>query len=125
MKRVILSASILVSLIVLCIISLTALHSECLWYADLAGRTLYAAEQGDTDAALARFDTMQAHWEAFHDLTGLFVDGEKLDAIYERMVGLRPLLEQAHPEARSELTAIRKLIDGIYEEEMPRLPHIL
>ena len=47
MKRVILSASILVSLIVLCIISLTALHSECLWYADLAGRTLYAAEQGD------------------------------------------------------------------------------
>lgn len=125
MRRVILSLSILLSLIVLCVLSLTALRSECTWYENLTQSTIYAASRGDTEAALERFDALQANWEEFHDLTGLFVDGAKLDAIYERLVGLRVMLEQQHPSSLSELEAIRQLIEGIYEEELPKLWHIM
>lgn len=125
MKRCIASLSILVALIALCIVSLVALRSECRWYAGLAERTTLAVSQGETETALSRFDSMQEHWEDFHNITGLFVDGEKLDAIYERMTGLRPLIESGHPQASAELESLRSLIESIYEEEQPLLWHIL
>lgn len=125
MRRCIASLSILLSLILLCIISLVALKSECSWYAGLVEKTAFAISQGETETALSRFDAMEAHWEDFHNIAGLFVDGEKLDAVYERMVSLRPLIASEHPQVSAELEGIRRLIESIYEEEQPLLWHIL
>ena len=125
MRRCIASLCILLALTVLCIGSLTVLRTECRRYAALAEQTRYAAARGDTETALARYDALAGSWEAFHDLTGLFVDGAKLDAVHEHLTGLRPLIEQGHPEVTAELERIRQLTEGIYEEELPKLWHIL
>lgn len=125
MKRCILSVVILVLLVVSCIGSLVLLRTQCAWYGHLADQTAQAAASGDWALALVRFDEMQANWEEFHNTTGLFLDGEKLDAIHEHLICLRPLLADAHPETASELESLRRLIDGLYEEEMPYFWHIM
>ena len=125
MRRCIASLCILLTLIGVSVWSLSALGQECERYAALTVQTEQAVLDGDTARALMLYDSLEEHWEDFHNLTGLFVDGGKLDAIRTRMLGLRSLIEQQHPEVMAELEGIRVLTLGLYEEELPTLWHIL
>ena len=125
MSRFLTSIGILLTLTVLSVFSLLLLHSECAHYTQLTEAVTAACTAGDTATALACFDTMEEEWEHFHDVTGIFVDGGKLDAIYSHITPLRPLLEQGDPYALSELESIRLLTQGLYEEEMPLFWHIM
>ena len=125
MKRSITSLGILLTLILVCFLSLHLLRTECTRYAHLAELTETACVHGDIPEALAAFDRLERGWGRFHDRTGLVVDGEKLDAIRERLTGLRPLIERGCPEATAELERIRQLITDLFEEELPELWHIL
>ena len=125
MKRFAWSIAILVSLIISCIWSLNVLRVQCRWYGGLTERTIQAAQEGRTAQALASLDEMLDNWDEFHNTTGLFIDGGKLDAIHERLIDVAPLLANGDADALSELTAARELIDGLYEEELPIFWHIL
>ena len=125
MRRCITSLCILLALIGLSVWSLSALHIACSRYAAMTVLTEQAVLNGDTARAIALYDSLEENWEDFHNLTGLFVDGGKLDAIRTRMLGLRPLIEQQHPEVTTQLEGIRVLTLGLYEEELPVLWHIL
>ncbi len=125
MSRFLTSVGILLALTVLSVCSLWMLRHECRRYTAITEETAAALADGDTRAALAGCDRLEASWEHFHDMTGLFVDGGKLDAIYSHITPLRPLLEQGDPYAFSELESIRLLTQGLYEEELPVFWHIM
>jgi hypothetical protein len=125
MKRFVTSICILLGLLLLSVCSLVLLRRECRTYTALAEKTAAAYADGDTQAALEGFEQLETAWEHFHNVTGLFVDGGKLDAIYAHLIPLRPLLEQNCPEAAGELTGMILLTQGLYKEELPTLWHIL
>lgn len=125
MNRCTISLIILAALILLCIISLPVIHGQCDRLVRQTDRVAEAAVQGDAERALAEYEKLEQRWESFHDITGLFVDGEKLDVPREVICALRPLLAAAHPEAVSELARLRGMIEGLYEEEVPGWAHIL
>ena len=125
MSRFLTSLGILLGLILISITSLLVLGCECRQYAACAGDAAYACSHGDTPAALDAFDRLDGGWEHFQHVTGLFADGDKLDAIRSRMIALRPLIEAGNPDVSAELERIRQLIGNIYEEEIPVLWHIL
>lgn len=125
MKRCKASVWILLSLILLCIVSLIVLRQQCMNYLYLTNAVETAVDQGNTEQALSAFDELEQQWQQYHDITGIFVNGDELDAVRQILCGLRPLLENEHPEAKSELQKIRYLIESIYQEELPELWHIL
>lgn len=125
MKRCSACIGLLAGLIVLCITSLFVIHAQCRRYTALAETVAAAVESGNTADALEKFDTLDAGWDNFHDICGLFVDGKKLDPIRDQLSELRPLIASEHPEAASGLEKLHKLIEGIFEEEIPALWHIL
>lgn len=125
MKRFCICSGLLAGLILLCVCSLFFIRSECHRFGSLAASVTEAVKAEHTDDALERFDTLQTEWERFHNVCGLFVNGEQLDPIRESLSELRPLIEQAHPEAISALERLEAEIAGIYEEEFPALWHIV
>ena len=125
MSRFVTSIVILAVLTVLSVVSLRLIRNECRQYTALAEETAAAFAAGDTQAALAGYTQMEEGWDHFHHVTRLFVDGSKLDAIYSHITPLRPLLEQDDPYVYAELESIRMLTEGLYEEELPVLWHIL
>jgi hypothetical protein len=125
MRRFLTSILILTALTLLSVCSLRILRDECRRYAGTASVIESAFSAGDTQAALAGCTRLEDEWTHFHDITGLFVDGGKLDAIYSHITPLRSLLEQNDPLALSELASIRLLTEGLYAEELPVLWHIL
>ena len=125
MKRCWICIGLLMGLLGLCMGSLLCLHTQCRQYASLTEQVIAYVQDGDTDAALSAFDTMEQNWDNFHDICGLFVNGEELIPIREVMTELRPLIAQEHPEAASDLEKLRQLVKGIYEEQLPVSLHIL
>jgi hypothetical protein len=125
MSRFLTSIGILTVLIVICILSLLLLKSECGNYRNGIAETAAAISVGDTEAALAAYDRLDADWKHFEDVTGIFTDGSKLDAVRIHMAVLRPLIESGSTEAAAELECVRRLIASIYEEELPYFWHIL
>jgi len=125
MKRCIASVSILSALILLCVISLFELHTQCRDYVAMTDAVATAIEQGDRYQALLALDTLEQGWKHYHDITGIFVNGSELDSIRETLSGLRPMLEDSRPEIKTELEKMRVLILSVYEEELPELWHIL
>jgi hypothetical protein len=116
---------ILFSLISICIFSLIILKYECKNYLSLTEQIQEAVQTGDTAQALSAFDRLEQNWKQYHDISGVFVNGSELDSIREIMSGLRPLIENQHPEVSSELLKMQNLILSVYEEEIPELWHIL
>ncbi len=125
MNRCKISLCILAALVLLCTVSLPIIHTQCKTLQAGVERVETAVEAGDTALALTEFGRLEAEWEQFHKITGLFVDGEKFDPIREVLHGLRPLIEAEHPEAMSELERLRGLAESIYEEELPDWSHLL
>lgn len=125
MNRCKASVGILLALIILCIFSLTELKSQCNAYLALADELQSAIMADDTEKALEAFDKLQQNWEQYHNTTGLFVNGAKLDSIREVLSKLQPMIEKNAPDAAFEVEKLRSLIQNIYEEEVPELWHIL
>lgn len=125
MNRCKVSVFVLLSLIFICIFSLFELHQQCENYLALTERISKAFETGDTPQALSAFDELEQNWKEYHDISGVFVNGSELDSIREIMSGLRPMLEQQHPETVSQLSRMKNLILSVYEEELPEIWHIL
>lgn len=124
MKRCIISLCVLIGLVGLCVASQLLLYRESRSFAALTGAVEDAVQAGDRDEALRRLERLEEQWEGFHNVTGLFVDGIKLDPIRERLAEVRPLIEESHPTALPELACIRALAEGIAEEELPEIWHI-
>lgn len=124
MKRCIISFCVLLGLVGLCVASQIMLYRESRAFAALTVSVEEAVQAGDRDEALRRLEKLEAQWEGFHNVTGLFVDGTKLDPIRERLAEVRPLIAEAHPTALPELACIRQLAEGIAEEEVPEIWHI-
>ena len=125
MKRCWICIGLLTGLLGMCIGSLLCLRAQCRQYASLTEEVIANVQDGDTDAALLAFDTLEQNWDKFHDICGLFVNGEELNPIREVLTELRPLIAQEHPEAASCLEKLRQLVEGIYEEQLPVFWHIL
>lgn len=125
MNRCKISVWILLGLVLLCISSLPVIHYQCHRFISQVDRVTEAVEAGDRELALAEYDTLEKAWGGFHDVTGIFVDGAKLDVPREVLYGLRPLIEAEHPETLSELERLRGMTEGIFEEEVPGWEHIL
>lgn len=125
MNRCKVSVFVLLSLIFICIFSLFELHQQCENYLALTEQISEAFALGDTSQALASFDELEQDWKHYHDISGIFVNGSELDSIREIMSGLRPMLEQQHPETASQLSRMKNLILSVYEEELPEIWHIL
>lgn len=125
MKRCIVGISILLSLVVLCAGSLLVLHREA---RSLAAETQQLAEMVntiETETVLTAYDALLEKWERFHDVAGIFVEGEKLDVIRRSLAGLRPMLKAGLPDALAELARIRELAEDVFREELPDIWHIL
>ena len=105
--------------------SLVTVGSECGQYARMARAAGDALAAGDTPAACREYERMEAGWAHFHHVMGLFVDGARLREIRTELAGLRPLLTEDTPEARSALERLYRCITDLYEEELPTLWHIL
>ncbi len=125
MNRCKISVWILIGLVLLCISSLPLIRYQCSRFIDQVDSVTEAVKSGDRERALAEYDALEEAWTGFHDITGIFVDGEKLDVPREVLVGLRSLIEAEHPEALSELERLRGMTEGIFEEEVPGWEHIL
>ncbi len=125
MNRCKISIGILLALVVLCVSALLVLHSQCGSFAAQTGAVLEAVQAGETERALAECGVLLERWDTFHGLTGLFVDGTRLDPMREILTGLPPLIAQEHPEVVSQLETLRALTQDIFEEEMPEWWHIL
>ena len=125
MNRCKISIFVLLSLIFICIFSLFELHQQCENYLALTEQVSQAFESGDTLQALSAFDELERNWKPYHDIAGIFVNGSELDSIREIMSGMRPMIEQHHPETISELLKMKNFILSVYEEELPELWHIL
>lgn len=125
MNRCRISLAILISLVVLCASALFVLRWQSGKLTERTEAIAQAVEGGNTEQALAGYDKLMEEWEHFHDITGVFVDGTKLDPIRQLLAGLRPLIEAEHPEVLSELERIRELAQDVFTEELPDLWHIL
>lgn len=125
MKRCTACIGILSGLILLSICSLFLVRWECRRFNAATEAVLEAVEANTTAEALRRLDTLNMKWESFHNLCGLFVNGEKLDPLRDVLSELEALIRQEHPEAVSSLERLKGLIEGIYEEEFPEIWHIL
>lgn len=124
MKRVMLSAAILLALTLVSFWSLHLLREECSRFEQYAAETAEAYAAGDIDAALAAYDAMDAQWPRFAHISGLFISAEKLDPIGAVLGGLRPLISQGTPEAAADLERLRRMIRDISEEEKPEIWHL-
>ena len=124
MKRCGISLCVLIGLVVLCAVSQVLLYRESRAFAVLTVSVEEAVQAGDSAEALRRLERLEGQWEEFHNVTGLFVDGIKLDPIRERLAEVRPLIAENHPTALPELACIRLLAEGIAEEEVPEIWHI-
>ncbi len=125
MNRCRISVAVLVALVVLCVSSLFLVRHWCRDFYAETQNVEAAVVQGDTAAALAAYDALLVRWDGFHDRIGLFIDGSKLDPVYELLSGLRPLIAQEHPEVQSELRELRALVEELMMEEIPVVWHIL
>lgn len=125
MNRCKVSIWILLSLILLCMFSLAELQMQCREALALVGEIESAVEDNNTEQALLAFDNLEQDWKHYHDINGIFVNGSELDSIREIMSGLKPLIEDEHPEVRAELQKMKHLILSVYEEELPEIWHIL
>ncbi len=125
MNRCALSLVILLMLSAVCIGSLFIIRSQCRKYVIMTDAAALAVQSGDKERALACCDALDNGWEEFHNVCGLFVTSTKLDPLREELAGLRQLILLEHPEAAAELERLRRLIEGVYEEEIPSPWHIL
>ncbi len=125
MNRCRISVGVLAALVALCMLSLFVTHRQCNEMQDGIRAVEAALEQEDTAAALEAYDSLSAQWEQFHNLTELFISGDKLAPIYERLAGLRPMIAMQHPDAPSQLAAMQLLVEELLEEELPVIWHIL
>ncbi len=125
MNRLIISTGILVLLTALCVTSLFTVHGQCRDFSAQAELVMDAAASGDTERALADCEQLLQMWEDFHDIMGLFVDGERLDAIREILAGLPALIAEKHPEVLSQLKTLQTLAEDLFLEEVPDWAHIL
>ncbi|MBQ8927142.1 MAG: DUF4363 family protein [Oscillospiraceae bacterium] len=105
--------------------SLAAVGYECRQFGALAQDIGDALDAGDTARARRAYDRMEAAWDGFHHVMGLFVEGTQLHELRADMAGLPPLLAEDTPEARSALARLEKRIEALYEEEVPSIWHIL
>ncbi|MBR1554906.1 MAG: DUF4363 family protein [Oscillospiraceae bacterium] len=125
MNRCKVSIWILLSLILLCMFSLAELQIQCREALALVEEIESAVDENNTGQALLAFDNLEQDWKHYHDINGIFVNGSELDSIREIMSGLKPLIEDEHPEVRAELQKMKHLILSVYEEELPEIWHIL
>ncbi len=125
MSRCKISVGVLCVLLLLCITGLFTMKFQCDAFFEQISAVSEAVRAEDMEEALLRFDKLEDSWESFHNITGVFVDGSKLDPIKESISGLRPLLEIDHPEALSELEKLKFLTANLFEEEIPEGWHIL
>ncbi len=125
MNRCKISIGVLLALVVLCVSSLFILRHQCAGFAAQADTVMEAVAAGETAQALADCEVLMERWEQFHDVTGVFVDGARLDVLREILAGLPALIAQEHPEAMSQLETLRLLAEDIFLEELPDWWHIL
>ncbi|MBR0483206.1 MAG: DUF4363 family protein [Oscillospiraceae bacterium] len=125
MNRCKVSIWILLGLILLCMVSLMELQTQCRDALALVNEIESAVAENNTEQAVLAFENLEQNWKPYHDINGVFVNGSELDSIREIMSGLKPLIEDEHPEVRAELQKMKQLIRSVYEEELPEIWHIL
>ena len=125
MTRIWTSIGILLTLVGLCVCSVFAVDSACARYDAHAAQAQAALAAGDTEEALAACDAMQAEWDGFHGVCGIFVTGSRLLPIREELDALRPMIAAGLPESSAGLARLRCQIRSIPEETEPLLWHIL
>ena len=125
MNRLKISAGILLLLGILCVTGLFTLQRQCGKFAAQTEIIMESVKAGDMEKAEKECGELLVLWEEFHDRTGIFIDGERLDPIRELLAGLPALIEAEHPEVMSHLEALRTLAEDLFLEELPDLWHIL
>ncbi len=125
MNRLKISAGILLLLGILCVTGLFTLQRQCGKFAAQTEIIMESVKAGDMKTAEKECGELLVLWEKFHDRTGIFIDGERLDPIRELLAGLPALIEAEHPEVMSHLEALRTLAEDLFLEELPDLWHIL
>lgn len=125
MNRLKISIGILLLLVILSSVGLMTIHRECRRFIDCTEEIIRCVEAEDMDGAMESCEKLLASWEHFHDVTGLFLDGSRLEGIRERLGELPALIEAEHPEVLSHLDALRMLAEDLFRGEFPDLGHIL
>lgn len=125
MTRIYTSLVILFTLVGLCTCSVFVVDSACTRYDAQAAEIASALAAGDTEEALAACDAMQAQWERFHSICGIFVTGTRLSPIHEELEALRPMIAAGIPESSAGLARLRCHIRTVSEETRPLFWHIL
>lgn len=125
MNRLKISLGILSLLVILCVCGLFIVRRQCDTLAERTEAIIQLVEAEDTAGALAACEELLEEWEHFHNMTGIFVDGSRLDPLRERMTELPALIAAKHPEVLSHLESLRMLTEDLFSEEIPDLAHIL
>lgn len=125
MNRLKISIGILLLLVILSSVGLLTIHRECSRFIDCTEEIIRCVEAEDMDGAMESCEKLLANWEHFHDVTGLFLDGSRLEGIRERLGELPALIKAEHPEVLSHLDALRMLAEDLFRGEFPDLGHIL
>ncbi|MDE6777691.1 MAG: DUF4363 family protein [Oscillospiraceae bacterium] len=125
MNRCKVSLGILISLILLCIFSLVTLKNQEKNYLAIIDKLEQSLETGSTEQALLICDELENYSETYDNIIGIFVDGTKLNEIKLIISGLPPMIINNHQDILIEITKLKILVQNIYEEDFPKIWHIL
>ena len=125
MNRCKASLIILIGLILLCIISIVTLKTQEQNYLAIIDELQEALETGTTEQALQVCEKLETNLENYHNITGIFVNGSELDEMKLIISSLQPMIATNHEDILLEIAKLRGLVQKIYEEELPKIWHIL
>lgn len=125
MNRCKVSLWILLSLILLCILSLISLQQESNAYLHQTERLEQAVSAGDSAQIFQEYTDLMQDWKNYQHHASIFINSRELEEIQNILFTLPSLLQDSPTEAQAELVRMKKLIFCLYEEELPVIWHIL
>ena len=125
MNRCKASLVILIGLILLCIVSLITLKTQEKNYLASIENLEKSLQTDSTEQALLACEALQDYSEHYANITGIFIDGSELNEIKLIISGLQPMILSNQEDVFIEIAKLKILVQNIYEEDFPKIWHIL
>lgn len=126
MKRLVISLSIIVFIILACVTSLFYLRSTKEVLLSSLSEISVEKNLGNTEGAITLSDKLFDYYSRQNDYLVLFIEHDRLEELEETLSRLSPLLSsEDNGEFSAELSKAVALTEKLYEHEKPMLKNIL
>lgn len=124
MKRVRISAGILMAMIALGIFFNFRISKGCEKLIELTELTEQAADSNDNEKALEYAREFESEWDSFHNEAIFMIKGEKLSEIDNCYIRIVPLIESDNDELSAELAELKNILIHTKKSELPIIYNI-